>query len=910
MDDVWIKNLPDSVQKNVHLLLAHSPLFTRLMNGVEADECLLLFKPKKEARLPEFNEQWFPQVESYELNTCLQHLRKLKQRAMHHIIWWELGVLGDVETSYHAISDTACALLSQAVEMTEHLIAPRFGKLEKHAFSVIGLGKLGGCELNLGSDVDLLFVWQAEGQTQGGRADVSAAEYYNHFSRMLIRLISELTQDGLVWPVDMRLRPGGDGAPICLNLDATLAHYLEYGQTWERAMLIKARPVAGDLKLGQDFIQGVAPFVYRKYLDYSSVAALADMKRRIDAQAGQQSIQAGFDVKKGRGGIREVEFIIQSLQLIQGGRFPELREHEGEKALQNLVKAGFLPSEEADNLLKSYLFWRTIEHAIQARLGEQTQTLPDDYESYLSTVLQVKNIQSQMNDHATYVASVFAERVLPMIGSEDNEKQWLLGEHDLLVFDLSDSDKKNIQQALQQMDKQLLRGVLPERSRKQVEHILQIAMPIWLKHRYATHAIQAFADLLHSISGRATWIDLLATHKGTLDWLIGVLSASRYLSSQIINNPAWLEWPLDNERGDIEVSRLCEQLDALETADEEVFLREMGHLVDQARLHCALNINADKQDPLIIGAWLSDVADSVTRACLRATLQQLKLPHDFGFIALALGKHGSREMGLVSDLDMVFVLVDDPMRVINGRSTREWAQRIGRRMIRQITGAPPFGAGYEFDARLRPSGNSGVLVTTLEGFQDYQLHEAQTWEHQALCRARAITGSEAMRKLVMRVIEGVLTQPHEFQVLANEVWEMRQKMLAHLASKDGDTMNLKHDKGGLVDIEFLAQFSRLMFGGNHEGTVGTLKNIPKQAPQEWHKLGDVLAATYLDYRRMENIIRVELWQSIGSLPMQTDTREWEVLDGRVNITSPQTLRKAMKSVRESFSELLQANKID
>jgi len=904
MDDVWIESLPHDVQNNVHLLLEYSPLFARLMNGVSVDECLQLFKPKKEASLPKFDEHWFPQVESYELNTCLQHLRQLKQRAMRHIIWWELGVLADVETSYHAISNTACALLSQAVEMTEHLIAPRFGKLEKHAFSVIGLGKLGGCELNLGSDVDLLFVWQAEGKTQDGRSQVSASEYYNHFSRMLIRLISELTQDGMVWPVDMRLRPGGDGAPICLNIDATLAHYLEYGQTWERAMLIKARPVAGDLKLGEAFIQGITPFVYRKYLDYSSVAALADMKRRIDGQTGQHNIEAGFDVKKGKGGIREIEFIIQSLQLIQGGRFSGLREHEGKKAMRKLVKAGFMPAEEGDKLFESYLFWRTIEHAIQARLGEQTQTLPDDYESYLSSILHVQDVQSQMNDHAAYVASVFVERVLPIIGSEESEKQWLLDEHDLSDFDLNDDEKQNIHQALQQMDKQLLRGVLPERSRQQVEHILHIAMPTWLKHRYATHATQAFADLLHSISGRATWVDLLATHRGTLDWLIGVLSASRYLSSHIIKNAAWLEWALDNERGDIEISRLCQQLDALDTDDEELFLREMGHLVDQARLHCALNINADKEDPLTIGGWLADVADSVTEACLRATLQQLKLPQGFGFVALGLGKHGSREMGLVSDLDMVFVLLEDPKKIINGRTTREWAQRIGRRMIRQMTGAPPFGAGYEFDARLRPSGNSGVLVTTLEGFQDYQLHRAQTWEHQALCRARAVTGSEAAKKQVVDVIDEVLNQPHEFQLLANEVWEMRQKMLKHLASKAGDTMNLKQDKGGLVDIEFLAQFARLMFGGKHQSTVDILKHIPDSAPETWQEKAKQLADIYVSYRQMENVIRVELWQSIGKLSADQQADEWLVLQQRAAIDSPQLLQSTMSDVHAIFLKIL------
>ncbi|MDQ6978392.1 MAG: bifunctional [glutamate--ammonia ligase]-adenylyl-L-tyrosine phosphorylase/[glutamate--ammonia-ligase] adenylyltransferase, partial [Ghiorsea sp.] len=414
-----------------------------------------------------------------------------------------------MQDSYHSISDTASALLSQAVLMAEDLISPRFGKLEDFSFCVIGLGKLGGRELNLGSDVDLLFVWQGEGNTQGGRKSVSANEYYLHYSRMLIRLIGEISADGLVWPVDMRLRPGGDGAAICLNLDATLSHYLEYGQTWERAMLIKARAVAGDMALGQAFIDGVAPFVYRKYLDYSSVTALADMKRRIDAQAGSRTIQAGYDVKKGKGGIREIEFMIQSLQLMHGGRNIDLRQYEGRKALDVLVQHGYLSDQEAIQLFDAYIFWRKIEHAIQARKGEQTQLLPDDYIDYLQQVLDIVDIQQQMLANSQWVSSVFETRVLPLtVEDEIKQHNWLHDEGLSAVDGVSDADKTAIRHTLQHIDKQLRRGLLPERSYHQVEKILQVAMPFWLDNGKAVDAVQAFADLLHAISGRATWLDL------------------------------------------------------------------------------------------------------------------------------------------------------------------------------------------------------------------------------------------------------------------------------------------------------------------------------------------------------------------------------------------------------------------
>ncbi|MDQ7004481.1 MAG: bifunctional [glutamate--ammonia ligase]-adenylyl-L-tyrosine phosphorylase/[glutamate--ammonia-ligase] adenylyltransferase [Ghiorsea sp.] len=902
----YADDLPKDLRVRVEHLLAHSPLFTSLMRDISEEDYLQLLKPKGEAILPELNEVWFPHTTSDNIDVCMQHLRQLKQHAMRHIIWWELGLHGDMQDSYHSISDTAAALLSQAVVMAECLISPRFGKLGDFSFCVIGLGKLGGRELNLGSDIDLLFVWQGEGNTQGGRKSVPAKEYYAHFSRMLIRLIGEITTNGLVWPVDMRLRPGGDGAAIALNLDATLSHYLEYGQTWERAMLIKARAVAGDMALGQAFIDGVAPFVYRKYLDYSSVTALADMKRRIDAQAGSRTIQAGYDVKKGKGGIREIEFMIQSLQLMHGGRNQSLRAFEGQQALTALVQYGHLSADEAVNFFDAYIFLRKIEHAIQARNGEQTQRLPDDYIDYLQQVLDIVDIQQQMLANSQWVSSVFETRVLPLtVEDESKQYNWLHDEGLSVVDGVSDTDKTAIIHTLQHIDKQLRRGLLPERSYHQVEKILQVAMPLWLDKGKAVDAVQAFADLLHAISGRATWLDLLATHQGTRDWLIDILSASKYLSTQMIKNPAWLEWPLESERGELEIQRVCASINDLNGSDEEIFLRELGRLVDQARLQCALYIHADQENPLIIGAWLADVADAVTQACLRSSLQQLKLPETFALVALAMGKHGSREMGLVSDLDMVFVLAEEPNQVINGRSTREWAQRLGRRMIRQITAMPPFGAGYEFDARLRPSGNSGVLVTTLEGFKDYQLSEAQTWEHQVLCRARAVTGSKMARQQVMDVVFEVISLPRAFKSLATDVWQMRQKMLEHLSSKKNNIINLKQDKGGLVDIEFLAQFARLIFGGKHQGTVVILENIPSHAPKIWQEHGLTLAGIYLQYRQLENIVRVELWASIGQLPADAGHETWRCLQQRAAIDSPKILQNTMQDVHGIFLQLLE-----
>lgn len=906
----WLTYVPEAQQADALRLAEISPWFVSLMRQASEAECLQLFQPADQAQLPQKNQEWFPEIQHASLSDALTHLRQLKRRAMRFILWWELGVHGDIEASYHSITVVAEALIGQAVELAKQLMIPRFGSLPDASFCVIGLGKLGGRELNLGSDVDPLFIWQGVGQTEGGRSIVAANEYFANFAKMLMKLLAEQTGQGVVWPVDMRLRPGGDGAPICLSLNATLSHYLDYGQTWERAMLIKARPVAGDLALGQMFIEGVAPFVYRRYMDYSTVVALADMKCRIDQQAGQASITSGFDVKRGKGGIREIEFTIQSMQLLHGGRDVCLREQEGRQALVLLVQQGLMDKAEADALMQAYCFWRQVEHALQARKGEQTHALPADFDSYLSSALSIKHITAPMLEYQHQVNVIFAARVLPQVQRDEHHVAWLnAGIGQAEVEHLSSEKQQRIVQALQRVDAQLLRGLLPERSRAQVEKILDMAMPEWLADHNGVQALEYFSELLHNIAGRASWVDLLASHQGALRWLIGVLSASRYLAEHIVKNPTWLEWPLREERNANDIQDLCLQIQHLDVEDEADFLANLGRLVDLVRIHCALAIDAHHAEPLAIGAWLADVADAAVFACLRSSIHALQLPTDFPLLAIALGKHGSREMGLVSDLDMVFVLAGDADLLIANKTAREWSQRLGRRMIRQLTGVPPFGAGFEFDARLRPSGQSGVLVTTLVGFSDYQREHAQTWEHQALTRARVITGSQDLQQQLQTIIHQTLNQKRDIQVLKADVLIMREKMLMHLGSKDSATINLKHDAGGLVDIEFLAQFVRLAYAdaARHGGTIHTLQHLPRNTPSSWQPDANMLAQTYLDYRQMENALRVELWDSVGRLAADPQHTHWETMRRHAAIHTPDVLRARMLQVRTIFLDWLSSN---
>ncbi len=890
-----------------------SPLFADLMRTITDTEISELFQPENSVQLPDANPPWVPDEAFNNINDAMLALRACKRRGLRHFLWWELGLHADIETSARHLAVWAGGLLQAAYETALELLKPRYGQVENGRFTIVGLGKLGGMELNLGSDVDILFIWDATcRETTGGRRAIPTQEYYQHLSRMIIRLMSEYSIGGVVWPVDMRLRPGGDGSAICLSLEATLDHYCDYGQTWERAMLIKAAPVAGDIDLGKEFLEGVRPFIYRRYLDYTTVQALAKMKQRIDAQGGLHEIGEGFDIKRGRGGIREIEFFIQSLQLLHGGRNPELRSQPSMDSLKRLCEHGIIQPAEQETLHAAYRCWRRVEHAIQSRKGEQTHKLSADFESYLSRALDEVDILACMRTHAEAVHALFAGQFAEVDPGDRPAIPWLEMEREALSRQLEGLDNEEVHRihmALNKIDVQLDRGILPERSRQQVEKILACAMEVWRSDANGVQAVEQLAALFQNIAGRATWIDLLATHEAVLQWLVSMLSASSYIAEHLVKNPSWLEWPIEEERGAGRIRSIIRQLQALdpEALDEEHFLADLGRLSDQARLTCAVEIASDDDaDPLLISSWLSDCADNVTAAVQKLALHQFGLPEEFPVAAVAMGKHGSRTMGLVSDLDMVFLFVcDDPSATgPKGRSMRDWAQRIGRRMIQHLTLNPPFGAGYEFDSRLRPSGAKGALVTTLASFEDYQLHEAQTWEHQALTRARPVTGSDDIRRNIDEVICHVLNLPRDKKALAAEVISMREKMVDHLSSKDSGRINIKQDPGGLVDIEFLAQYARLAFGGDEKGTTGIFGQLPDSAPAAWKDAAERLVETFIAYRHMENALHVHLWASVGRLPADDSASEWETLRRHAPIRSVAELKKRMTVIRELFIKLL------
>ena len=912
---------PELIQRFDELCNQSTFFAGRTQNIPESEkQAILSLRTESPDNLPDDSPNWLPTFpEGVSLEQAMSLLRKEKLRGIPYFLWWELGIHGDIEDSARHLAIWASGLIQSSLDVAKQLLAPRFGTIEDNhgQFIVVGLGKLGGWELNLGSDVDLLFVWDAKDDvcSEGGRNTVPAKEYYQHLSKMLIRLMGEQTYEGMTWLTDMRLRPNGDGAPICLSLRATLNHYQDYGQTWERAMLSKASVVAGDATLGKAFLKGIRPFIWRHYMDYTTVQALSEMKQRIDKQSGERILDTGFDVKRGHGGIREIEFMIQSMQLLHGGRDPALAVTPSMQALEKLKLAGHIEANMADTMRQAYRFWRSVEHAVQAQKGLHTHKLPEDWRTWLRFALSDADFEATMKEHSTAVHQLFQKHFKNISEQSVKEDSWIhAGPQQLAkiidgLFSYEpDEIREKMSETLLTIQNQLQRNLLPERSFAQVETLTTFMLKHWQHDANAATALQAWNDLIHQIGGRATWVDLLANNEQVLLWLANMLASSGYIAKNIARNPTWLEWPLNPHAKEERIAHICRKIAALvpEKNEDDVFLANLGRLVDEARLTTAVCIASDDQlDAMTAGRWLSDVADQTVLATIKLALFQYELPADFPLVALAMGKHGSQSMGLVSDLDMVFLLVhEDPFTLgPKDKNLREWSQRVGRRVIQHLSLKPPFGAGFDFDARLRPSGQSGVLVTTLQAFEHYQLNEAQTWEHQALCRGRPISFDEDINQQVKAVKDKILNLPRDENTLKQDVKSMRLKMVEHLASTSKSQINLKHDEGGLVDIEFLAQYAHLYFDMDDTSTVGALQHLPPEA-KAWQKHAPFLIESFMTYRQMENALRVHLWASVGRLPADDGASEWETLRRHTPIQTVADLKAQMLKVHQIFEELL------
>ncbi|WP_447527755.1 bifunctional [glutamate--ammonia ligase]-adenylyl-L-tyrosine phosphorylase/[glutamate--ammonia-ligase] adenylyltransferase [Vreelandella sp. TE19] len=785
-------------------------------------------------------------------------IRRFRRARMLGIIWRDLNRPAD-----YAMWQTAQALawlaevcLEGALGWLETFYAPRWGTPAPCAdgrpqrLVVLGMGKLGAGELNLSSDIDLIFAFPEKGETQGGRKPLEHQEYFTKLGQRLIAALDALTRDGFAFRVDMRLRPLGDGGPLVGSFAMLSSYYQDQGREWERYAMLKARPVAGDVEGGKALLASLRPFVYRRYLDFGAIESLRELKAMINREVKRKGMQS--NIKLGPGGIREVEFVVQAFQLIRGGRDTELQVASLARALSELPPLGLLPEAVVEELLHDYAFLRDVEHAIQALDDRQTQMLPDDDDERTRVAYALKK-----PDWAALVEALDAARervrrhfdavIADPEGEVDDEsstsvelEQWRL----LWRGELEEDE------ALAQLDAagfadpaQVLKRLKNFYHSRQVQGMQRIGferlnalMPLLLdavaEHDTPDTALERVQPLIESVLRRTAYLALLRENPHALEHLMHLCAPSPWIAQHLARYPILLDELLTPETLYTPADKaalsdeLRQTLNRLPEDDEEAQLEALRVFKHAKTLHVAASDIAGTRHLMKVSDYLTYIAEVILEAVLAMAWKHVARKHGVpaglsehepAFLIIGYGKLGGIELGYGSDLDLVFLHDSDTKGATNGPrplDTPVFYTRLGQRIIHLLTATTPAGSLYEVDMRLRPSGNAGLLVTSIDAFGEYQRQNAWTWEHQALVRARVVAGHAALAEKFEKLRAGLLTQPREGEALKSDVVGMRQKMRDHLATRPGPkeaatTFNLKQDAGGMVDIEFLCQYGVL-----------------------------------------------------------------------------------------------------
>jgi glutamate-ammonia-ligase adenylyltransferase len=836
----------------------------------------------------------------------LASLRRFKRRETLRIAYGDIVRGQPVATVARQISYLADAITEAAVDYSRQHLEEQYGRplrhdLERSRFVVFGLGKLGGVELNYSSDIDLIFMYDEDGHTDARRT-VSNQEYYERLAKEVIRLLTEMTDLGTAYRVDLRLRPDGSRGPLCLSFDSTLAYYDVKGRTWERQAFVKARPIAGDLELGRELLNRLEPWIYRRYLSLTDISGIKSLKRRIERHTEIDSRDRP-NVKTGHGGIRDIEFAIQFLQLLNGGNLSSIRTGNTLEAIACLEQAGCLTPEERTKLEENYNFLRRLEHRLQIMFDLKTHLLPVD--------------RGELAKLAVRMGYVSTPRVTALAAFEHDYSQRTQVNREILNHLLHDAFPDD---AAAEPEVDLVNDPAPPPERIQqvlgrypfrdipvaYENLMALATEKirFLSTRRCRHFLAAIAPRLltaiattpepdttlvnlsrvsDSLGGKAALWELLSVDKPSLDLYVRLCAACPYLAGILTSNPGMIDELMD--------SLLVEHLPSLAILEESLAELCKGAEDIDPILHSFKNAQLlrvgvrdvlGKDDIRATHAALADIAE----ACLKqiATREYARITEKFGVptigrpsdetlsneiarqhwerfahregetcepVVLALGKLGGREPNYHSDLDLIFLYESSGVTIgrsrgPNGNGTSvsltnnsHFFSEFGQRLIRVANHLGPHGRLYEVDARLRPTGRSGALAVSFDGFARYFAEgSGQLWERQALCKARLVLGSEqagsAAMELVAQAAFGTPWRP-EF---ATEIRQMRTR-LEESASK----RNLKRGPGGTVDTEFLVQMLQLKHGGDDQSirVPGTLEAL------ETLKAGGYLTPDDADY---------------------------------------------------------------
>ncbi len=872
-------------------------------------------------------------------------LRTLRKRVMLKLLTRDLGGLADLDEVMSSMSALAELVVRRAQAFVMQALMAQYGQpigatsgLPQEML-VIGMGKLGGHELNVSSDIDLIFVYPEDGNSTGTRA-ISNQEFFSKLGRRLISLINEATEDGYVFRVDMRLRPYGDSGPLAMSFTALEEYLVEQGREWERYAWIKARvispaengharfplpnpppipsprplaalsspasgrggerekqssipagegamaaPTVGGSPKVDELMQLTQPFIYRKYLDFGAFASM----RKLHAQIRQEVLRRDRlnNIKLGPGGIREIEFIAQVFQLIRGGRDTSLRLRPTLQVLQLLGENGQITPDAVAELRAAYIFLRNLEHRLQYLDDQQTQDLPENpadqeiiaesmnYPDYAAML-------EQLNHHRNFVSEQFAQIFsTPENNTTANDiPESALWRENIVLEELCDElDQLKYADALN-LAEQLLRirdssryRQLPESSRQRMDTLIPQFISLCAAQSNREQALPRVLKLLESISRRASYLAFLAEYPQVLERLVKIASASEWASDYLIQHPILLDELLDAREiyrapdWTVLDATLQQQLTACGTDTEQQMdtLRQFQH----SHTFHLLAMDLHGLLPLeTLSDHLSDLADLTLRHVLHLCWRDARHKHQAQaqFAVIAYGKLGGRELGYAADLDLIF-LYDDAHP-----DAAEIYAKLAQRINTQLSSYTSAGRLYETDLRLRPNGASGLLVSSIVAFAQYQRQHAWVWEHQALTRARFCAGDASVGKQFEIIRDEVLRQPRDPAVLRQEIVNMRQKMHDGHPNNSG-LFDLKHDRGGMVDIEFLVQFLVLAYSAAHSELTANSGNLALLTRAGEFGLIDTqlaqrVCATYRNLRALQHKMRLN-----NQLPCRVNPEE-------------------------------------
>ena len=783
-------------------------------------------------------------------NQWMSTLRILRARLMFRWIWQDANQLTDVVTLTRELSDFADSSINAAKDFARIPLLAKHGEPVGYGgkvqdLIVVAMGKLGAQELNLSSDIDLIFAFDEQGETNG-RKCVDVQQFCIAWGQKIIYLLEHITADGFVFRVDMRLRPWGDGSALAISHAALEKYLSQHGREWERYAWIKARIVSGGVD-GDELLAMTRPFVFRKYVDYTAFEAMREMKAMIEREVARRNIED--DIKLGAGGIREVEFIVQVFQLIYGGSKLELQDRQCLVSLKHLGEVGLLDDEAVVDLEDAYLFLRRVEHAIQALNDQQTQSLPSEIDPR-NRIVETLGFEdwdqfiTHLNQKRQKVIYQF-EHLIKEKGTETLAESF--GQLEVRLESVLDDHAKNLIKefwfghAIKKLPAKAIQR-LKEFWPHLIEAILQSDKP--------QTALVRLMPLIESVMRRTVYLVMLIESKGALQRLVKMATVSPWICEELTHYPVLLDEFLSMDfelpkRKDLEDS-LRQQLLRIEIDQMEDQMRVL-RLFKKSNVLTVAASDVLAESPLMkVSDALTDIAEVSVIATLNLAYQITAKKHGYpldaegqrcsmdhiAFAVIGYGKVGGIELGYGSDLDLVFIhYIDeqsdtDGLKAISGFT---FAMRVAQKFMSLMTTQTLDGRVYEIDTRLRPSGEAGLLVTSLKAFEQYQLKNAWVWEHQAIVRARSIAGESLLREKFEELRRVILTLPRDEHKVREEVLNMRQKMKDHLGSskeqkKDG-IFHLKQDAGGIVDIEFMAQYVVLAWSGTNADLAHYSDNV-------------------------------------------------------------------------------------